>query len=156
MKWLFNRMTGYTRFYLLTMAGMLAFALCACSTINQVASPSLQTSLSQIGAFTVKDLQNADAIAQAQTPPDVIGHTCYVGLIAFVQAQQVTTGQPQLTVSGAFSAFETARATVNNGVTLISKAQLQTLELACGPLVLDLQNQAALFVANLAALGVKP
>lgn len=118
-------------------------------------SPDISTSVKNIGAFTMTDLQNADAIA-VQNKDDQ-GHTCYVGLEEFVTEQEATAnGAGTQTVSGAFSAFEAGRVALDTATNLISTAQVKALETACGPLVVDTQNNAALFLANLAQLGVKP
>ena len=130
----------------------LAWAIAGCSTLP--ATPSLQQSLTNIGKFTIADLENADAIATAQTPPDLIADQCFTGLISFVTAQQ-QTARGQMTVSGAFSVFEAGRATIISSMSPASRMQLQNLELACGPLIIDAQNQTAGFVAAIATLGIK-
>jgi hypothetical protein len=139
-----------------------AFMLSACASTpssggSAPAPQSLQSALQQLGQFTLTDLQNADAIAQAQTPPDQIGHTCYVGLEQFVMNQQAVVG-PNVTVSGAFSALEAGRAALSTANNLTSSLgpTIKNLELACVPLVIDTQNNAILFLGSLAAFGVKP
>jgi hypothetical protein len=136
----------------------LSLGLAACtgslSTGGLSLAPSAQTSLQQIGAFTIADLQNADHIALGQNPPDQLADTCYRGLITFVQTQQAAVGAAAgNTVSGAFSAFETARITAQFGNTAISKATIQPLEVACAPLVQDTINDQTQFLASLASLG---
>lgn len=141
--------------FLCVMAGM---ALTACASVTQSAqsltAPSVATSLNQIGSFTITDLQNADAMAVAKG--DAMGDACFKGLIGFVQTQQAqVNGAASQTVSGAFSAFEAGRLAVNSATGLVSAATLQPLETACGPLVVDTENQPALFLGQLAALGIK-
>ena len=117
-----------------------------------ILDPSLATSLNNIGSFTLADLANADAIALKAG--DQQGHQCYVGLEVFVAAQQASVnGAATNTVSGAFSAFEAARTAAQGGQQLISQATLTALENACGPLVVDVQNTPAKFMAALAGLG---
>ena len=41
------------------------------------------------------------------------------------------------------------------GNQLIDKATITSLEQACGPLQIDVRNNAAAFIAGLAALGIK-
>ncbi len=135
---------------------VLPFVLGGCSSTGGgiVGAPALQDSIKQIGAFTIADLQNADAIALAQNPPDLMADACYKGITVFVQQEQSAAGGlASNTVSGAFSAFEQARAGLNAANGAISRAQIQALETACGPLQIDVQNNAAAFLAGVAALG---
>lgn len=144
------------KFLSMALAGLVLLG--GCTSVNGALnlSPSVQSSLTNIGTFTMADLQNADKIALAQTPQDQLGHQCFVGLEAFVtNAQAGLAANSGMTVSGAFSALEAARAAANTGSNAISPAVLQPLELACGPLVIDVQNTPAVFLANLAAFGVK-
>jgi hypothetical protein len=124
-------------------ASMLAIAGCGASaTVGPTPSASNVNSLQQIGQFTITDLQNADAIAVANN--DAIGHACYPALIQFVQS--LPGSSPTTTVSGAFSAFETARVTVNT----VQGFQIPVyLKLGCSALLVDTQT----FLAGLAALG---
>lgn len=115
-------------------------------------SPSVSSSLQNIGAFTMTDLQNADKIAVANK--DTLADTCFLGLEAFVAEQQAMVGGLTTnTVSGAFSAVEQARVGANGLTNAISKTQIQALETACAPLVADQLNDQAAFLANIASLG---
>ncbi len=125
---------------------------CASSGDGISLAPSVQTSIAAIGTFTVSDLQNADAIAVKNN--DALGDQCYRGLIVFVQDEQGSVGSLAAgTVSGAFSAFEQGRVALKGATSAISQTQLTSLEQACGPLVVDVQNNTAAFLANVAALG---
>ena len=145
----------------LLLASFVAVSGCAATTsatgaVSVALAPSVTTSLNNVGNFTLADLQNADKIALAQTPVDTQGDACYKGLEVFVQSQQATVNSASgVTVSGAFSVLEATRAAASSGANVISSTQIKTLENACGPLVIDIQNTPAVFLANLAALGVK-
>lgn len=128
---------------------------CASSPAGLTLAPSVTDAVKRVGDFTIADLQNADAIAVAAG--DSQAHLCYPALITFVQAQQVkAAGLSTQTVSGAFSAFEAARTAVSGAESVISTQDLKTLENSCGPLIVDVQNTPAKFLASLAALGIKP
>jgi len=137
---------------------VLAGALSACASNGAggiTGSPSLQQSVAKIANFAVADLENADAIAIANK--DTMASNCFEGLETFVKQQQaIASGLTTNPVSGAFSAFEQGRVSLQDSTNLISQSQVQALEQACGPLQVDVQNQPALFLANLAAFGVKP
>jgi hypothetical protein len=130
-----------------------AILLCGCATAGQV-SPSLENAVSKIDSLTVEDLKAADAIALAQTPSDAIAHQCFVGLIAYLQTKQ-QPAYSSAAIAGVFSAFEAARIGIANAAGIISKAQLQSFEIACAPLMIDTQNQSAAFLTAVGALGVK-
>lgn len=139
------------------LASVLALALAGCAASASVgsggvhasaaATTSNQNALQSISQFTVTDLQNADAIAvgpNPASPVDPIGHACYPALIQFIQS--LPGSSPSTTVSGAFSAFETARVTVNQ----VQGFQVPIyLKMGCAPLLVDTQT----FLANLAAIG---
>ena len=104
-----------------------------------------------LAQFTLADLMAASADAKAQTPPDVTAAQCYDFLIAFLPTVQVP-GQGQTV--GAILAFQKARDLVN-GATSVN-GQLKSLNLACAPLVIDVQttiNRLALMGAGAAATG---
>ena len=130
--------------------------LAGCVSVGNVLKedPNVNQSLQNIGNFTMADLQNADAIAVKSN--DVLAHQCFTGLEIFVAAQQASQGGASTnTVSGAISAFEVARTSLQAGNQLIDKATITSLEQACGPLQIDIRNNAAAFIAGLAALGIK-
>jgi len=117
-----------------------------------VLDPKINDTVQKLGAFTVQDLDNADAIAVKAN--DSLAHMCFPVLKAFVLTIQArTNGAAGNTVSGAFSAFEAARTAVNGGADLVSKQDVTMLEAACGGLVQDTANTPAKFMAALAGLG---
>ena len=144
---------------LVVSASLVAISGCAATTsatgaVSVALAPSVTTSLNNLGNFTLQDLQNADKIAVSIN--DTQGDSCYKGLEAFVTTQQANVNSASgVTVSGAFSALEAARSAAVSGANVVSTTQIKTLENACGPLVIDIQNTPAVFLANLAALGVK-
>lgn len=97
--------------------------------------------------FTLSDLQNALADAQAQVPPDMIAANCYQQLITVVQSPAVNPLPSQL---GAFSAFQKARDLKNMVVALQTpNGPLAQLNMACAPLVVDVQTT----LINLGVIG---
>jgi hypothetical protein len=97
-----------------------------------------QNPLLVLQQFTVADLQAALADAQAQTPPDTAAVTCYTALIPFVQSQ---VQNPLPTGAGVFQALQKAR----DAKAYLANIQSPTgplagLNIACAPLVLDVQN----------------
>jgi hypothetical protein len=90
--------------------------------------------LQGLASFTVTDLQNALAIAKAGN--DAAGKQCYAYLVPVVQQAAAQLGNPNVTVSGAFSAFETGRVAVSNIKGFVNGVP-QGLNIACAPLVLD-------------------
>jgi hypothetical protein len=126
------------------------FALLAPHALAQpkatTAAPKVRPTVAQVQQnpllvlqqFTVTDLQAALADAQAQTPPDQTAIQCYQALIPFVNNQ---TQSILPTGAGAFQALQKAR----DAKAYISNIQsptgpLAALNLACAPLVLDVQN----------------
>lgn len=101
--------------------------------------------LQGLAAFTITDLQNALAIAQAGG--DQAGVQCYTYLIPIVQQAAQQLGNPNTTVSGAFSAFETGRVVATNIKGFINGVP-QGLNLACAPLVVDSTNTLVLLGAQ--------
>lgn len=122
-------------------------ALAACSaepapvaSSSATSTPATATApaspLAQLSSFTVTDLQNADKIAVANG--DTLGHACYPALIQFIQSlPAASTGG---TVSGAISAFETARAARLKLQGVVAAGLPDYLKLGCSPLVLDEQT----------------
>src|SRR5260221_13640908 len=91
----------------IVLAATLALVPCQSTTPTVGPPPATSDALSSISKFTVTDLQNADAIAVAYN--DELGHARFPAGIKFVQS--LPSSQPTTTVSGAISAFETARVT---------------------------------------------
>jgi len=88
--------------------------------------------------FTVADLQAALADAQAQTPPDTVAVNCYTALIPFVQSQ---AQNPLPAGAGVFQALQKARDAKAYLANIQSPTgPLASLNIACAPLVLDVQN----------------
>lgn len=120
-------------------AGLLA----GCSSLPSI-SVTLPSdpngAIQAVAAFTISDLQAADADAVAHN--DTIAHACYPALIQFVASQQGGLGD--LTVRGAFGAFQRARdlkGTIQAGVP-------NYLTLGCGPLYAQVHADLLLFLAG--------
>ena len=97
-----------------------------------------QNPLIVVRQFTVADLQAALADAQAQTPPDTVAVNCYTALIPFVQSQ---TQNPLPAGAGVFQALQKARDAKAYLANIQSPTgPLASLNIACAPLVLDVQN----------------
>ena len=91
-----------------------------------------QDPLSQLASFTLSDLQAASADAHAQVPPDQTAYQCYdylIGVLPMIQA-------PSGATVGAIVAFQKLR-DLQNGV---AGGTLKSLNLACAPLVIDVQT----------------
>lgn len=102
------------------------------------ATQAQQNPLAVLQQFTVADLQAALADAKAQTPPDTVAANCYAALIPFVQSQ---VQNPLPSGAGAFQALQKAR----DAKAYLANIQSPTgplagLNIACAPLVLDVQN----------------
>jgi hypothetical protein len=97
-----------------------------------------QNPLIVVRQFTIADLQAALADAQAQTPPDIVAVNCYTALIPFVQSQ---TQNPLPAGAGVFQALQKARDAKAYLANIQSPTgPLASLNIACAPLVLDVQN----------------
>jgi hypothetical protein len=140
----------------------LAAVLAGCSTADIIpaglpgGAPSVQGSLGQLGTFTLKDIAAADAIAVANG--DSNAHECFAagqGLAKFVGTQQTLAGVGGLTVSGAISGFEAARVTARSVGTIVGGGVPDYLIHDCAPLVASVKLDAANFLAQLAAFGLK-
>ena len=97
-----------------------------------------QNPLIVVRQFTIADLQAALADAQAQTPPDIVAVNCYTALIPFVQSQ---AQNPLPAGAGVFQALQKARDAKAYLANIQSPTgPLASLNIACAPLVLDVQN----------------
>ncbi len=97
-----------------------------------------QNPLIVVRQFTIADLQSALADAQAQTPPDTVAVNCYSALIPFVQSQ---AQNPLPAGAGVFQALQKARDAKAYLANIQSPTgPLASLNIACAPLVLDVQN----------------
>lgn len=97
-----------------------------------------QNPLLVLQQFTVADLQAALKDAQSQTPPDAVAANCYAALIPFVQQQ---TLNPLPAGPGVFQALQKARDAKAYLANIQSPTgPLASLNQACAPLVLDVQN----------------
>jgi hypothetical protein len=97
-----------------------------------------QNPLIVLQQFTIADLQAALADATAQTPPDTVAAACYTALIPFVQSQ---VQNPLPAGAGAFQALQKARDAKAYLANIQSPTgPLASLNTACAPLVLDVQN----------------
>lgn len=111
-------------------------------TVTASAKPTVtqvqQNPLIVVRKFTVADLQAALADAQAQSPPDTVAANCYTALIPFVQAQ---AQNPLPAGAGVFQALQKARDAKAYLANIQSPTgPLASLNIACAPLVLDVQN----------------
>lgn len=97
-----------------------------------------QNPLIVVRQFTIADLQAALADAQAQSPPDTVAANCYTALIPFVQSQ---AQNPLPAGAGVFQALQKARDAKAYLANIQSPTgPLASLNIACAPLVLDVQN----------------
>jgi hypothetical protein len=97
-----------------------------------------QNPLIVVRQFTIADLQAALADAQAQSPPDTVAVNCYTALIPFVQSQ---AQNPLPAGAGVFQALQKARDAKAYLANIQSPTgPLASLNIACAPLVLDVQN----------------
>ena len=103
--------------------------------VTATATPMTNDPLAKLAAFTLADLQAADADAKAQMPPDVTASQCYDYLIAVIPTIKLPGFNPTV---GAVLAFQRGR-DLANGVTL-ANGQLKSLNLACAALVIDTQT----------------
>lgn len=89
-------------------------------------------------SFTVADIQAALADAQAQTPPDAAAVNCYSALIPLVQS---SIANPLPASAGGFQLLQKARDAKAALANIQSpNGPLAQLNMACAPLVLDIQN----------------
>src|SRR5258708_16169185 len=101
-------------------------------------SAAQQNPATVLQKFTLDDLQAALADASAQNPPDVIAANCYQELITVVQSPAIN---PLPSGPGAFQLFQKARDLKNLVAAMQSNnGPLQTLNIACAPLVIDVQT----------------
>ena len=112
------------------------------STVTVSAKPTVtqvqQNPLIVVRQFTVADLQAALADAQSQSPPDTVAANCYTALIPFVQSQ---AQNPLPAGAGVFQALQKARDAKAYLANIQSPTgPLASLNIACAPLVLDVQN----------------
>lgn len=103
---------------------------------------SVTLDIQKLEAASVADLEAAQADASAHG--DTIAQTCYAGIETYVKANPITV--PAAPV-GVASAFQTGRDAVKLGLTAASNGIPQPLELACGPLALDVQSDLGRVVA---------
>ena len=97
-----------------------------------------QNPLIVVRQFTIADLQAALADARAQSPPDTVAVNCYTALIPFVQSQ---AQNPLPAGAGVFQALQKARDAKAYLANIQSPTgPLASLNIACAPLVLDVQN----------------
>jgi hypothetical protein len=106
--------------------------------------------------FTVTDLQNALADAQAQNPPDQAAVQCYTALIPLVQQASGIKGILPKSL-GIFQALQKARDAKAMLANLQSpNGPMAQLNLACAPLAMDVQNtlvQLGIITGAVAATG---
>lgn len=110
--------------------------------------------LTQLHDFTVADLRAASADAKAQNPPDTAAAQCYDFLaVALPSFPSLAPGSAGAAI-GAVLAFQKARDLANG--TVNPNGALSQLNLACAPLVIDVQttvNKLLLVGAGTAATG---
>lgn len=147
----------------ITLSATLLLAGCAAQAPSAPSATAIQTAapassptvpsdpLSGLAAFTVADLQAASADAKAQTPPDVTAAQCYDYLAATIPTIKAPGANGTV---GAVLLFQKTR-DLANGATSVNGA-LKNLNLACAPLVIDVQtvvNKLLLIGAGTAATG---
>ena len=128
----------------LAFACAIAFPSMAAS-VKPAAAPVITSPIQAIQAFTVSDLQNA--LADAQANSDVIAAACYTALIPVVQ-QQANVTAPTGKI-GAISVFQKSRDLAR----LAQRGVPDSINMACSPLVLDAQT-TVLRLGALAGLAV--
>jgi hypothetical protein len=147
----------------------LALAGCATKTITTTTTPPGSTTpvtttttvttnpVQNLAQFTVGDLQNAIALATAAgTAPGQPGYTivpCFTFLEGQVNALNSSGAAPAPGTAGLATAFTVADIAAYNVNNALSPAQQAAFDMACGPLVLQVQNQGMAFGAQIAALG---
>ena len=110
-----------------------------------------QNPLIVVRQFTIADLQAALADAQAQTPPDTVAVNCYTALIPFVQSQ---AQNPLPAGAGVFQALQKARDAKAYLANIQSPTgPLASLNIACAPLVLDVQNTLVTLGVSVGAIA---
>lgn len=128
-----------------------SFAGSKSSVVATKASPSVGTSLTavatRIQAFTVSDIQNAIALANAQTPPDTRHGACWQAVLPVAQAWQLPAIIPsQLGLATAVQTYFDAQASLT-----LAKLLPDSVVTACALTVSDLQIS---FAQLATALGV--
>ena len=107
-------------------------------TTATAASTAQTNPILVLQSFTVADLQAADADAKAQSPPDTIASNCYEALIPIVQSN---IANPFPTGLGGFQLLQKSR----DALAIVANIQsptgpLASLNVACAPLVMSVQN----------------
>ncbi|MFP5249286.1 MAG: hypothetical protein ACLGP3_05630 [Acidobacteriota bacterium] len=112
--------------------------------------PTLKTGpLASVHQLTVKDVQTALNIAQAQG--DTEGAQCWGYLLAQLQAAPGASGA-LIPPAGIASTFEAGRVAVNMANSGLSAAQRVAFETNCGPMIVNAEGN---LTALAAAVGVK-
>lgn len=125
------------KFKALALGSLMSAALTACSAAPTTAVAGVP-SLAQLVNYTVADLQAASADAKAHN--DVIAQQCYDGLVPLVQG--LPSQLPTVPV-GVVSSFQAAWELVRAAQFGMQSPVGQAFVLACGPLILDVENAAA-------------
>lgn len=155
-----------TYFLLCLLAGLSGFFLSGCATAADVGkvnvvqaatpapavttAPAAAAPAPTVRADLVSDLAAAQAIACNQVngvAVDPQGCACYPVLSSYIQKSIPAGGS----IAGPISAFEEARVKIN----AIQSGVPIDLQMACGALVVDVQNKIVNIGAMLAALGIK-
>lgn len=133
----------------LILALAISFAVTPASAQKKIVSPVVPAgSVSQAAAtnnpllalqtFTVNDIQAALDDANAQTPPDQAAINCYTALIPIVQSG---VANPLPKGLGGFQLLQKLRDAKAAAANIQSPSgPLAQLNIACAPLVLDVQN----------------
>lgn len=124
----------------------LTAVLGACSTVQSTVAKvegDLTTAITKGVAFTEADLKTAQAAAIASG--DTMAATCWGGALTFIKQL------PPLPVAGT---VQGAASTIQ-GVRQVTKASpgLQALEIACGPMLVDMGIDIVSFANQLTAIG---
>lgn len=133
----------------------LALGIAGCTQVATEAT-KLQTkaaaAVGNVATLTTADLNNAIALANAQSPPDQISATCYKALVPYVAQAEAAVSPPGVTQTGAgvFTGLQVSR-DVATQVQTLGGPLPQALQIACGPL---LMSEVATINDLLAKLGI--
>jgi hypothetical protein len=136
-----------------TVFALLCTVLTACSASVSTNKAGAAASASGPLSFTSSDLTNAIAIATAAGPAGAPIVQCFSYLnsqLALLQSQTSQTNASMVGIATTFTIADLALANVNNA---LSPGAQTAYNMACGPLVLSVQNQGLTFQAQIAALA---
>ena len=143
-------------------------AVPAMTVTTTTTTPLPDTIIDQLAKVAVPDLQGASALALAQSPPDLVANACWTGLepiVTQIQAMVAAVAPPTMTSTTTVAGAPTPPLPPSPGAANANRARRrrrggraasflaaqsgqlngleQQFELACGPLVLDVNNVIA-------------